>query len=352
MRDPFFIPPIPALSKAVEPWAEKYSLPTLPLHVHEVLAAALLYTFIQLVVSPWASKKYFPAYYPKSRGKKANWDAHVVSLVQSVLINIMSLWVMCVDEERKQMDWQERIWGYTGAAGLVQAFAAGYFVWDLITTLVYIDVFGVGLLAHAVSALVVYLIGFRPFLNYYGCVFILYELSTPFLNIHWFFDKLGMTGSKAQLYNGLCLLFTFFSARLVYGVYQSGWVYVDMWRAIHSSPASEYMSSTVADETLPGTEDIMAFSKEAPPLPVWLAGTYVASNIVLNSLNFHWYFKMIKAVRKRFEPAKEDVKEKVEGAGRGTSTQFEKFEKAAQSLRRRSISEIDIEIDDDLGDMQ
>ena len=54
----------------------------------------------------------------------------------------------------------------------------------------------------------------RPFVNYYGCIFILWELSTPFLNIHWFLDKVNMTGSRAQLYNGYLLLFSFFSSQL------------------------------------------------------------------------------------------------------------------------------------------
>lgn len=57
----------------------------------------------------------------------------------------------------------------------------------------------------------------RPFLNYYGAVFILYELSTPFLNFNWFMDKLGWTGSKIQLLNGLVLISTFFGARIAYG---------------------------------------------------------------------------------------------------------------------------------------
>lgn len=161
MKDPFFIPQIPALSKAVQPWADRYGLPTLSLHIHEVIVFTLFYTFIQMVISPVLSTWLFPSHYPRnSRGKKANWDAHVVSLVQSVLINGMALWVMFVDEERNQMDWQQRIWGYTGAAGLVQAMATGYFVWDLIMTVSYLDVFGLGLLAHASSALAVYSLGF------------------------------------------------------------------------------------------------------------------------------------------------------------------------------------------------
>ena len=161
MRDPFFLPPVPALSEAVKPWAERYGMTALPLHVHEVLAAALFYTFIQVVISPLVSTWLFPKYYPKdSRSRKANWDSHVVSLVQSVLINGLALWVMNVDDERNAMDWEQRIWGYTGASGFVQSLAAGYFVWDLGITLVYLDVFGLGLLAHAVSALAVYSFGY------------------------------------------------------------------------------------------------------------------------------------------------------------------------------------------------
>jgi hypothetical protein len=162
MRDPFPFPPLPALNKAVQPYVEQYSLPTLPLHIHEVLGAALFYTFIHLVVSPVISNWFFPKHYPKnSRGKKANWDAHVVSLVQSTLINGLALWVMFTDKERKGMvDWQQRVYGYTGAAGMVQALAAGYFVWDLVTTVLFLDVFGLGLLAHAFSALLVYSFGF------------------------------------------------------------------------------------------------------------------------------------------------------------------------------------------------
>jgi len=312
MRDPFPIPPIPALSKAVQPWADRFHLPTLPLHVHEVLGAALFYTFIHLVVSPVLSTWLFPSYYPRhSRSKKVNWDAHVVSLVQSTLINGLALWVMWESrDERNAMDWQQRIWGYDGASGFTQAMAAGYFVWDLITTVAYLDVFGLGLLAHAFSALTVYSFGFRPFLNYYSTTFILYELSTPFLNFHWFFDKLNMTGSRAQLYNGIALLFTFFSCRLVWGTYQSVVVYRDMWRSINNSPDAGYVAAAAAhshNATLADPNaNPMAFVTEAAPMPVWLVGVYVVSNLVLNTLNWFWFVKMIAAVKKRFEPSKEE----------------------------------------------
>ena len=58
------------------------------------------------------------------------------------------------------MGWEERVWGYTGAGGMIQGFAAGYFLWDLIMCAGNVAVFGWGLLAHAVAALVVFSLGF------------------------------------------------------------------------------------------------------------------------------------------------------------------------------------------------
>ena len=58
------------------------------------------------------------------------------------------------------MNLEERMWGYTGAAALVQALATGYFLFDLVVMVRYLDVFGLGMLAHAASCLVTYTLGF------------------------------------------------------------------------------------------------------------------------------------------------------------------------------------------------
>lgn len=57
-------------------------------------------------------------------------------------------------------DWEARLGGYTGASGLVQSFAAGYFVWDLWTALWDFDVHGLGTVVHAVCALGVSVLGY------------------------------------------------------------------------------------------------------------------------------------------------------------------------------------------------
>lgn len=58
------------------------------------------------------------------------------------------------------MNIDERVHGYTGAIGLVQALATGYFIYDLIVSTLHINLFGVGMLFHAISALCVFSLGF------------------------------------------------------------------------------------------------------------------------------------------------------------------------------------------------
>ncbi|KAF2436639.1 DUF887-domain-containing protein [Tothia fuscella] len=300
MRDPFPIGPASWLTSITEPLSHTLALPTLPVHIHEIVIAFSLYLWIQLSVSPYLSTRLFPRHYPKlSPRTRLNWDVHVVSFFQSVIICTFALYVMWVDEERRDMNWQGRVWGYTGGTGLIQSFACGYFLWDLWVTGLHLNMFGVGMLLHAVSALVVFCFGFRPFVNYYAPVFILYELSSPFLNIHWFCDKLDLTGSTTQLINGIFLLSTFFSCRLIYGTYSSVCVFLDVYRAMNLSNSPTYSSiKSGGDEPI---SEIMKYAGERK-VPLWLAASYLASNIVLNVLNWYWMGQMIRTVRKRFEP--------------------------------------------------
>ena len=142
----------------------------------------------------------------------------------------------------------------------------------------------------------------RPFVNFYGPTFILYELSSPFLNFHWFFDKLHMTGSRPQWYNGMFLLSSFFCCRLLWGTYQSIRVYQDVWAALHYDPLTR--SSRAVFEPEAGSAEIMRFAGDYP-MPAWLAIVYMSSNIVLNTLNFYWFGKMIETIRKRFAESKD-----------------------------------------------
>ena len=161
MHDPFPLPRPTALVPYVEKLAGHLSLKTLPLHYHEVALAYAIYHTTNKFISPAVSRYFFPRIYPSFNARtKLNWDVHVVSFVQSVLICTLALWVMWTDKERHDMDTKERVYGYTGASGLIQAFAGGYFLWDLVVTVQNVKIFGIGMLFHALSALCVFSLGF------------------------------------------------------------------------------------------------------------------------------------------------------------------------------------------------
>lgn len=97
MLDPL-PPPPPWLVALAKPYSDALNLPTFAYHIHEVLFAFVLYQVTQSVISPVLSNILFPNIYPKlNRRTRINWDVHVVSLVQSCLINGLALWVMSVE---------------------------------------------------------------------------------------------------------------------------------------------------------------------------------------------------------------------------------------------------------------
>lgn len=168
MLDPFPIPPPPFLVSAVKPLADSLNLHTLPLHVHEILFATALYTFTQSVFAPWLSMKLSPRVYGRmNKRNRINWNVHITSFVQAIVINALSLYTIWYDDERKvwrnNEHWEGRIWGYLGSGGLCQSFALGYFLWDLFMCTMHTDIFGWGMLAHAISAVAVFGLGYVCF---------------------------------------------------------------------------------------------------------------------------------------------------------------------------------------------
>jgi hypothetical protein len=53
-----------------------------------------------------------------------------------------------------------RVFGYTVTGGAVQGYATGYFIWDLIISVYYVEIMGLGFVAHAACALAVFSLGF------------------------------------------------------------------------------------------------------------------------------------------------------------------------------------------------
>jgi hypothetical protein len=153
----------------------------------------------------------------------------------------------------------------------------------------------------------------RPFANYYGLNFVLYELSTPSLNIHWLLDKLSLTGSRIQLVNGITLLVTFFLCRVAWGNYQSLRIFWDLLTALQIPTVNVPLTAhnaTMFDYGNPDIKIDFSETKITMVLPMWLVFIYLGSNSILNFLNIYWFGKMIETVRSRFEPKDQVAKKK------------------------------------------
>ena len=92
----------------------------------------------------------------------------------------------------------------TNRAGSLFAITTGYFLWDTMVSLLYLRENGPGFLIHAVLCCYVFVCSYKPFMQYYGVHFLLWELSSPFLNLHWFFDKCDLTYVVSSLGRLVC----------------------------------------------------------------------------------------------------------------------------------------------------
>jgi hypothetical protein len=154
----------------------------------------------------------------------------------------------------------------------------------------------------------------RPFVYFYCPVFLLYELSSPFLNIHWFCDKVDLTGSTIQAVNGAFLTGSFFCCRIVWGLYNSFHTFNDIFTAYRTLASHTAQPGMLGDDnwerqkrsgdltiySIANGQD-RAFMGERY-LPLWIPIVYLASNLVLNALNIWWFGKMIATIRSRFDP--------------------------------------------------
>jgi hypothetical protein len=271
-KDPLADYKITALSDLFEPLARKLGYRTLTDHVHEVLFAYIFYDAIYRLsgaISPSISK----AYRSLNHRTQINYDIHVTSMVNCLLLLTISFPLF--NDPVLSLD---KVSSYTPYAGYVTAVSCGYFLWDSVICLRYIRSFGPGFAVHGVAALFVFAQSFRPYILFYAPHFLMFELSTPFLNVHWFATHLpaGLVPSWIVTINGLFLMLTFFSARIAWGFYQAFYFALEVFS-----------------------------TKNLKVVPLWLPVTIVASNVLLNILNIYWFNKMVRLATKRFSGSKE-----------------------------------------------
>lgn len=164
----------------------------------------------------------------------------------------------------------DAILGYTPYAGLVAAVTIGYFVWDIYVCMRHFLLFGWGFLFHGIAAGYVFVCALGGFCMPWMPAFLLFELSTPFVNINWFASHLpeGTISNTVVMINGVLLLVVFFMVRLVWGVYA-------VWVVAH---------------------DMVAVGLD---MNLFLPLSILPLNIMLNALNLYWFYKMLKIAKRK-----------------------------------------------------
>src|SRR5947208_2485279 len=98
--------------------------------------------------------------------------------------------------------------------------------------------------------------------------------------MHWYFDKLNLTGSKLQLYNGIALIATFFCCRVLWGNYQSIFIYRDLWKALQAGSV-DLVHTGDPVFAYRKNPDLYFEHLDKMTLSRWYAGIYAGSNTVL-----------------------------------------------------------------------
>ncbi|KAJ2710212.1 hypothetical protein H4R19_003857, partial [Coemansia spiralis] len=201
-------------------------LPRLAMYWPRVLLAAALFEAIyrlSAVVTPVL----FPASWKRmNKVERYKWCVRKASTYHAAYMVTRSL-VIIADMKLRS----NPLHGTDPEAESAYAVALGYFMWDIFNTYTNIDMNGWGFMSHAIMSFGVYLLSYRPLLQYYGACFMMFEVSTIFLNVHLTMEDLDLKDYIMYYINGMALVSSFFFARVVYGTILS----VNVWRELASS---------------------------------------------------------------------------------------------------------------------
>ncbi|KAK9838477.1 hypothetical protein WJX81_001623 [Elliptochloris bilobata] len=165
----------------------------------------------------------------------------------------------------------DRLYAQSWLSWRMLTVSAGYFVYDVYVHLLRFE-YAAGL-AHALGACVVFCVGTSlGILHCYGALFMLWELSTPFVFMRWLLHSLGRQNSKLYLANGVAMIVVFFLCRNLLGVAMS----LDFWRV---------SGAELADPRPNGVASAFFWA-------------YRGLNLMFNFLNTLWMYKMLRGIVK------------------------------------------------------
>jgi len=240
-------------------------------NVVKVVCSAIFFTFIDRFAAVPLSRALVPAYSNFKSYQVTQWNSRVAAIINAVVVCPIALWLLC-----EPALYQDPNFGFTQMSNDLCCFAAGYFLWDLFMCIVYFKDYGIGFTLHAIFCLYTYLVHLIPIFQWYGMVFLLFELSTPFINLAWMMDKAGVKNAAVIKGNFALAVLTFFFVRIIFGTCML---------------ARAWM--TLVDFSIEG-------------IPGFVRATCMFVGPLLGTLNFYWFYMIIQfALRQSKAPKKE-----------------------------------------------
>ncbi|CAI5757575.1 unnamed protein product [Candida verbasci] len=241
-------------------------------HWHEIIASFIFYIIIQQISAPICSKLFGKNYDNLKKSTKINFDVHFTSMIQCI-ISIL-LFIPHLNNphfQNRSLDPVGSLFGVTPFGSLCCSLTIGYFLWDILVCIQHFKLFGIGFLFHGIAAMFAFGNGiFVPYCQPWAGAFLTFELSTPFVNLNWFASHLptGTFSDKFIIINGLLLMITFFSVRIVWGFYAVYQLYKDI------------------QFTLNMINNFIPYS-------------ILILNLGLDCLNVFWFYKMVMIAKKK-----------------------------------------------------
>ncbi|KAJ1976416.1 hypothetical protein H4R34_003985 [Dimargaris verticillata] len=242
------------------------SIPKLADHWPTIVASTVFWYALHIAAEPFSRRMFPKAFNRLSPRHQEQWCIRTVSFFHACVATALSIPLI-----NHPVLADDPLHGYWWPAGQVFAISLGYFIYDVSHCAYNVKQEGFGFLLHGAVAVIASLLSYKPLYNLYAPTVLVTEISTPFLNIHWFLDKMNMTGSTLQLANGAMLLITFFGARILFSYYWSAKLYIFAYQL---------------------SDQVDMLTRVLPALLL----------LTLNALNFFWFFKIVNAIVKRFKP--------------------------------------------------
>jgi hypothetical protein len=223
----------------------------------------------------WKNKHYLKL----SNYGRADWNSRIVAFTHAIIISPFCVSLVCkygFPWNKTENDYNEQeIDLYYKAISI----SLGYFLWDIFYSISDYKKGGIGFIIHGICAFIIYIFTFKNHvLGHYSMIYLNYEISTIFLNIYWTLDKLELSGSALQMVVAVLLMITFFSVRVAFGT-------ITLSRLLYDIIFQRRVCS------------------------VYLCLYFFINILVMQALNFYWFYIMIQSVTKDSDTPSEPKKD-------------------------------------------